>query len=218
MLSTLQALLVAILALLPGALYTWSFEQQVGPWGIGLSDRLYRFVGSSAVLHAVLAPATYELWRRYVQTGVVGEGRALPWWLWLVVGAYVALPLLAGRVIGVATWRREPWVRFIVGRAPAPRAWDHVFSSQGFEAWVRVKLTDGGWVGGAYAKGPGTLASYAAGYVEERDLFLAWTAPVDQTTGEFEADDAGLPQLQPAGVLIRWSEIAYCLIEETDPQ
>jgi hypothetical protein len=66
--ETLQGLVVIILALLPGALYTWAFEQQAGPWGIGLSDRVLRFIGSSALFHAVLAPASYELWRRFIES------------------------------------------------------------------------------------------------------------------------------------------------------
>jgi hypothetical protein len=41
--GTLQALGVFLLALLPGAIYIWSFERVVGRWGIGLSDRVLRF-------------------------------------------------------------------------------------------------------------------------------------------------------------------------------
>ena len=55
MLETFQSLAVLVLALLPGALYVWALERQTGAWGIRLSDRLFRFVGFSAVLHAVLA-------------------------------------------------------------------------------------------------------------------------------------------------------------------
>ncbi len=46
--STLQALLVAFLAILPGALYTWSFEQQAGRYDATAVDRLQRFLGTSA--------------------------------------------------------------------------------------------------------------------------------------------------------------------------
>jgi hypothetical protein len=216
--GTIQALLVLVLASLPGALYTWAFEQQAGPWGVGLADRVLRFVGASAVFHALLAPATYGLWRNYVEPGTVEHGRPLPWWLWLIPIGYVAVPLVAGRLVGLGAANRQPWARFITGRAPAPTAWDHVFSTAGLEAWVRIKLTDGTWIGGAYAQGPASLRSYAAGYPEHRDIYLAWTAVVDATTGEFEPGADGRIQLQPAGALIRAERIDYCLIEEAAPE
>jgi hypothetical protein len=213
--ETLQAIGVLTLALLPGALYTWSFEQQAGPWGAGLSDRVLRFIGASAVFQAVLAPATYELWGHYVKSGTIAAGKALPIWLWLVLLGYVGVPLLAGRIVGVGTLRRKAWASFITGRTPAPTAWDHVFSTGGLEAWVRIKLTDGTWIGGAYTSGPRSLRSYAAGYPEHRDLYLAWTAEVDSKTGEFVPGENGEVQFEPAGALVKAEEIAYCLIEET---
>src|SRR4029079_5530354 len=61
--DTLEAVAALVLALLPGALYVWAYERPVGAWGIGLSDRVLRFVGVSAILHALLAPLTYPpLW------------------------------------------------------------------------------------------------------------------------------------------------------------
>jgi Family of unknown function (DUF6338) len=85
---------------------------------------------------------------------------------------------------------------------------------RGLEAWVRIKLTDGSWVGGAYTER--VPRSYASRYVDRRDLYLAWMAPLDQTTGEFESDPVGEPRLQKAS-LIRWDQIAYCVIEEWPP-
>jgi hypothetical protein len=135
--------------------------------------------------------------------------------IWLVPIAYVAFPLVTGGIIGVGTRKRERWARFFTGPAPAPTAWDHVFSTEGLEAWVRIKLTDGGWVGGAYTER--VVRSYASGYADRRDLYLAWTAPLDPSTGEFEPDPSGQPRLQRAGLLIRWDQIAYCVIDEWPP-
>ena len=129
--DTLQGILVIVLALLPGALYTWAFEQQAGPWSIGLPDRVLRFIGSSAVVHAFLAPATYELWRRFIEPGRVAHGEALPPAVWLVPIVYVVLPTLAGRRVGIATRRRKHWSTLITGATPAPTAWDHIFGSEG---------------------------------------------------------------------------------------
>ena len=44
MLGTLGNAIVALLIALPGAGYTWGFEQAVSGWGAGLADRTLRFV------------------------------------------------------------------------------------------------------------------------------------------------------------------------------
>lgn len=72
--DTLQASVVILVGLLPGALYTWSFERVVGDWGIGLSDRLLRFVGVSSILQVVMAPATLWVWRTFITTGRLRDG------------------------------------------------------------------------------------------------------------------------------------------------
>ena len=97
--ETFQALAVLVLALLPGALYVWAFERQVGAWGIRLSDRVLRFVGFSAFLHAVFAPLTYRLWIAFVRTGRLSDGDA-PVALWLAVLVFVALPTGIGSAAG----------------------------------------------------------------------------------------------------------------------
>jgi len=125
-LSTFQALLVAVFAILPGALYTWAFEREAGAWGVGLGDRLLRFFGASAVFSILTLPLLYEGYRRYVVTGALREGVALPAWLWLSPGALL-LPVVAGWVVGWATRHGKRWVRPLVGRAPAPRGWDQLF-------------------------------------------------------------------------------------------
>lgn len=45
--NSFEAIAVVFIAILPGALYVWGFERIVGNWGIGLSDRLLRFLGAS---------------------------------------------------------------------------------------------------------------------------------------------------------------------------
>jgi hypothetical protein len=78
--TTFQGALAIAIALLPGALYTWAFERIAGRWGIGLSDRLLRFVGASAMLHALVAPLTYWLWSSQWRTQAAGQ--SVSWWLW----------------------------------------------------------------------------------------------------------------------------------------
>jgi hypothetical protein len=113
MLDTVTAFGVSLLAVLPGGLYIWSFERVVGRWGIGLSDRLLRLVATSAVFLSVLAYPAYLLWSEYLhQKSVmdgkpifvnrIAEGESLPWWLYVLPVADVALPFVPG------TSRGEP--------------------------------------------------------------------------------------------------------------
>jgi hypothetical protein len=199
-------LAVLIVALLPGALYVWSFERQVGRWGVGLSDRLLRFVGGSAIFHAAFAPASYWCWSTEWQT--VRAGSATSWWLWPFAVAYVLVPIAGGATVGRATRSSSPWARWFTGPDPAPRAWDHLFQPGSF-GWVRIRLRSGTWLGGAFADSPGGRRSYAAGYPESQDLYLATTISTDPSTGEFEYDECGGFRFLDGGLLIRWDEVEY---------
>lgn len=206
--TSLQAVAALIVALLPGALYFWSYERIAGRWGANLTDRLFRFIGASALFHAVLAPATYWFWTTYWPRIVAGD--SVSWWLWAVVVAYVAVPLLGGTTVGFGTRNRWWWAKFISGPDPAPRAWDHLFQGKR-DGWVRLKLKSGTWVGGAYATSDGDqLQSYTAGYPEDQDLFLSSTSPLDPETGEFLLDTDGHVVVAPlSGLLVRWEEVEY---------
>lgn len=152
-----------MVAMLPGALYVWAFERQAGRYGIGLSDRVLRFVGGSAVFLAVFAGPLYALHVRFTADLLAAE--PLPSWL-------VAFPLAY------------------------------------VDGWIRCRLRSGTWLGGAYADANGRR-SYAAGYPEPQDLYLAASVEVDPTTGEFVLDEAGQPRLGAGGLLIRWEEVEY---------
>src|SRR6266545_4883885 len=217
MVSTFQALAVAVLALIPGALYVWGFERQAGRWGIGLSDRLLRFLGASVLLHALAAPATYSLYRQFVHSGKLGDAAPLPAWTWAVPLAYVAAPAALGTVVGSAIRGGQRWARWLAGPSPAPRAWDHLFARRGLTGWVVLKLKDGTWLAGAFAGSEsGTFASYAAGYPEVPDLYLAEAVEVS-ADGKLVTDADGMPRLRGVGVLIRWDEVAYLEFVEARP-
>lgn len=205
--ESLDGLAVTLIALLPGALYTWGFERLVGKWGVTLSDRLLRFVGGSAVFHAVLAPVSYWLWSRFVLTGRLGEGKPLPLLLWLVPLLYVGMPLGVGSLAAWGHQRGTSWSRVLTGSDPAPRAWDYLFQGHP-DGWVRCRLKSGIWVGGAFASASGR-ASYVAGYPEPADIYLAQAANVDPDTGEFMLDSTGGPALRESGLLLRWEEVEY---------
>jgi hypothetical protein len=167
--DTFQAVAVLVFALLPGALYVWAFERQAGRWGVGLSDRLLRFVGGSALFHAAAAPLTYWLWAD--RWDEIQRGEPVSWWLWPLVLAYVAIPAVGGTVVGRGVRSEKSWTTFFTGPDPAPRAWDHLFGQKA-DGWVRLRMKSGVWIGGAYADANGRR-SYAAGYPEPQDLFLA---------------------------------------------
>lgn len=203
--TTFQAAAVIVVALLPGALYVWAFERQAGRYGIGLSDRVLRFIGGSAVLLAVFAGPLYVLHVNF--TPELIAGRPLPWWLAAFPFAYVGVPLAAGTVLGVGL-RRDWWIaKVLSGPDPAPRAWDYLFQYN-IDGWIRCRLKSGTWLAGAYADANGKR-SYAAGYPEPQDLYLAASVEVDSRTGEFRLDDDGRPQLGPGGLLVRWEEVEY---------
>lgn len=190
MVDTFQGVAVIVLALLPGALSTWGFERETGPWGIGLADRLLRFIGWSAAVQALAAPVTFLLWRRFVRdpegsaTSRLSRGE-LPLWTWAVVVGYVVLPFVAGAVVGRATRRQSDWVRPLVGDHPSPTAWEHVFGRE-FQGTIRIKLKSGTYVAGLFVVLESGEKSYAAAYPHAPlDLWLVQIVEVDADTGEF---------------------------------
>jgi len=219
--ATIEAFGVFVLVVLPGAVYVWSFERIVGRWGIGFADRLFRFAAASAVFLAVFSAPLYFLWLEFIHHRVVEEdgsvrfvnrladGEDIPVWLFVVPIAYVTIPAAAGTAVGHAVAARSRgWrslSRILVGRDPAPRAWDFLFSSRP-SAVMRMRLKDGGaWLGGLFGE-----SSYAAGYPEEpQDLFLERAYVMNQEDGSFVTDDQGRPEELGSGVIVRWDEVLF---------
>lgn len=206
--DTFQALAVVAVALLPGALYTWGFERMVGNWGVSLSDRVLRFVGVSAFFQVLWAPVSVAVWRDLVVTGDAARGD-LPGWTWLAAALYVGLPFSVGSLVGTGTKKRWDWAKLFTGLSPAPRAWDHLFSSEP-DGWIRLRLKDGTWLGGAFTRGEaGELGSYAAGYPDPQDLYLARAVDVDPESGEFLFDGNDRVRMKGSGILIGWEQMEY---------
>ena len=206
MLETFEALAVVAVALLPGALYTWAFERLVGAWGVGFSDRLLRFVGVSAIFHALVLPGTYFVWTNFLR----GELGAVPdvGILWIFALLYVGIPIGAGSLVGWATRSGHSWAKFFTGPEPAPRAWDHLFGSRP-DGWVRLRLKSGTWIGGAFAQSEDGIRPYAAGYPDPQDLYLAPAVLVNPDSGEFLTEGDEEVVTLESGILIRWEEVEY---------
>ena len=210
--DSFEGIAVTILALLPGALFTWSFEREVGNWGAGLADRVYRFVGFSAIFHAVLASPEYLLWKTYLHVpdadgqgfhNVFTDGSDIGWWVALVPVLYVGIPVVLGFLASMSARQNGLLGRILVGRNPAPRAWDDLFW-RGPALVVRMKLKDGEGVGGLFGDD-----SYASCYPEPQDLLLEETYEIldDGTFAEGDKPEDFVPL--GSSMLISWSEVQF---------
>jgi len=210
--DTFEGVAITILAVLPGALFTWSFEREVGNWGAGLADRVYRFVGFSAMFHAALAWPEYLLWKRYLHianaagTGfhdVFTSGGSIDPWAALVPVVYVGLPVFLGFLASRSVRAGGRLGRVLVGRNPAPRAWDDLFW-RGPALVVRLKLMDGEWVGGLFGD-----RSYASGYPEPQDPLLEEAYQIGDDGTFAQGDERQDFVSLGSSILISWSEVQF---------
>lgn len=209
--GTFEALGVLLVATMPGALYVWGYERQVGQWGLTATDRFLRFLGWSALLHLALAPLSYWLWTTFIRTGRLRRDDHIPIYLWGVFAVYLVVPVLAGSLFGQQTRKRTRFGKLVAGPNPAPRAWDNLFGDQD-NGWIRLKLKSGPWIGGLYGRFDEEqegASSYAAGYPYDQDLYVARAIEIDQDSGAFLYSTDGEPEYLPSGILVRWSEVEY---------
>jgi hypothetical protein len=207
MFETAQALAVAVIALVPGAAYTFAFERVAGSFGAGASDRLIRFLTASATFHAVFAGLTYYVYVHLFRSGDLSHGRVDWWVLELAAIGYVGVPTAIGSLVAHGKNRGWQWASALIGASPEPRAWDYLWSRKP-AGFVRMRTKSGVYLGGVFGRRGDGVKSYAAGYPESGDIFLARGVEVDATTGEFLLD-AGQLRLTDGGMLIRWDEIEY---------
>lgn len=215
MISTFQALWVSVIAILPGALYIFSYERVVGSYGMALGDRIIRFLGASAVLHSLLSGCTYWTYSRWVSSGRLANGEIRPLYVEFLSLAYVIIPVAAGSLVGVGRERGWRWAVLLSGSAPEPRAWDYVWRRHKVSV-VRIRMKSGRWLAGVFGTFEDAKQSYASGYPEVGDFYLARMIEVDASSGEFAiGPDGGFlyPSHQP-GLLVKWEEVEY--IEHTE--
>lgn len=65
--STFQALLVTVIAILPGAVYTIARESRGASWAWRKTDAatlIFRFLTASAFFHLLLAPVSYAAYQQ----------------------------------------------------------------------------------------------------------------------------------------------------------
>jgi hypothetical protein len=212
MVSTFQGLAVALIALLPGATYTFAYERQAGSFAITTSDRVVRFLAASAVFQALLAGPTYIAYKHWIATGHLSSGQVSAWWIELVAVGYIIVPAAAGTLIGMGQTRtgwQWAWTRWFATDAPEPTAWDHVWRHMKNRV-VRIRLKSGVWTAGAWGT-VGGRRPYAAGYPEPGDLYLSVVFVVDRMTGEFDRGPGGalVEASRSHGILLRRDEIEF---------
>lgn len=209
--TTAEALVIALIAVLPGAMYLWGFEREDGPWSVGLADRTLRFVGASGLLSPFSLPLVWLGYRELVLREGLRDLSGPAWWVWTLPPGLFVVPAVLGLVVGYAARRGKGWVRPLVGAAPAPRGWDQLFRTPELEGYVRLRLLDGTWLIGVWAgHSPGNTlpGSYAAGFPHPQDLYFVDTCVAD-AEGTAGVDDGGRPVLTGVATLVRWDQVAY---------
>ena len=78
--TSLVALLIVGLFVLPGSVYTWAFERQVSGYGLTLTDRTLRFIAVSISFHVLLGWPEYWLYRAAFSTGTIAAGQFTAAW------------------------------------------------------------------------------------------------------------------------------------------
>ena len=207
--TALPWLIFIWLAILPGLLFVWGFEQQVGRLTTSIGGGLLRSIGYSAVFHLIFMPLTYHLWS--TQWDMIREGNRISLLIWAAMAVYVLIPISMGWLVGSAIretdWnfhKKYGWTHFLIGPSPAPRAWDYLFRQNDLVGWVRLKTKSGLFKAGIFIEG-----SYVAGYPEPQDIYLSYTVEADPESGVLLEDAEGEPILHSGGLLIRWDEVEY---------
>jgi Family of unknown function (DUF6338) len=217
---TFQALLVAILAILPGASLTFAYERQVERFGAAKSpDRLVRLLAASAMFQALYSGPELLLYQKFVVTNRIQQGQLNPILFEFVVLAYLLLPYGFGSLLGYGREKGWRWAVVIMGEGIKPRAWDRLWRRD-TTAIVRLKLKSDVWVAGLWGEWASSTVtnrrSYAAGYPEDGDLYLSVGFEIDAQTGEVvrNSDEQPMPVLGERGLLVRWAEVEYLDFQE----
>jgi hypothetical protein len=205
-LESFQAFFATLLALLPGAVYVFTYERQVGSFGVNFTDRIIRFLSASAVFHAVFAFAEYRAYVDLFRSGKLGRGELSGWQVEMLALTYLLVPALAGFLLGQA-WRSRPkWLAWALGGAQPPRAWDDLFA-RGPEGFIRARLKSGQWIAGYFGTAPDGRKSYAAGFPHDQDLLITRRVDIDPESGDYVTAADGSAQTLDGWLLVRWEEL-----------
>ena len=210
--ETIPALLIALVAVVPGMVATPAFERHVGTYAAEFPERVLRFVGGSALVFPFTAAMVWPFWRRVVHVAVPGVdgtttfvnrlttgGDVSPLWLLLPV-ALVGVPALLGTTAG-RLW--ATWLRRHSDDTPLEdvRAWDWVFLDPAPKILV-AKLRSGRWLAGVF--GGNSYASPRA--ARSKDVYLEVALEVNDE-GTLIRDENGRPVARRSSILFDGDDI-----------
>lgn len=219
--STLQAVGLLILTIVPGAVLTFSYERHAGPLAGHPNERSLRFLIGTAIVFPFTA--TLALWTfarvlhvpvgeppREYRNRLADPSDVSLWWTFVPL-AYVLIPWLLGRLGGSTrlALRRRTVASGTSSLAPGLAAWDVVFLDPGPKL-ISIKLRNGPWVAGIFAAS--SFASAPA--AKEKELLLERQVGVDDS-GQIQRDESGIPLQGSGAVVVHYSDVELMIVERT---
>lgn len=217
--TSVAALWLFALTVLPGLLFVVSFESAFGRSGVDVRDRTLRIVAMSLAFSLPAASLIPLLYMRvlHVRAGaplasphyrnLLLEGSS-PWWLWALAVAYLFVPLAMGFWAG---WmcrrpgrRRQYFSHLVIGGPRIATAWARVFDDRTRRRVIRAKIADGGVIAGVY----GSMSNSSVLNEMSADLFLQDTYELT-LDNEIQIDSDGLPKHRGIGVLLRREDVRW---------
>lgn len=196
--ATLNALLIALVTLLPGSVHTWAFERATGKSDHQAGDRIPHLIAASAIYLVLWSPAI-PIFASIAKSTSAGSAAPVAHYA-IAVALLIVLPLIVGSAAGAATVRRHRtgalgWIgRRIGGPGHASRAWDYLFATKDLIGTIRVILTDNSTIIGTWARsetigaiGEPPPLSYASGFPgTDRDLYISKVLEIRYPDGSIQ--------------------------------
>lgn len=221
MVSTLQAVGLLILAIVPGAVLTFSYERHAGPLTSDSNDRTLRFIVGTAIVFPFTATLAIWTFTHVISVPIgdpaTGHRNRLSepsdisvWWTFVPL-IYITVPWMFGW-LGGSLWvelRRRAVATRTSSFAPNLAAWDVVFLDPGPKL-IAVKLRNGPWIAGIFAE-----ASFAsAPAATQKELMLELRVEVDDL-GQIQRDESGIPIERDGAVVVNYADVELMIVERT---
>ncbi|GIG37556.1 DUF6338 family protein [Cellulomonas pakistanensis] len=175
---------VVLTLVVPGFVYRASWQSVAGPdparpdFGTRVLHAIVATATFAGVYGTVLGPALLAV-ARDPELAVEGARTAAVAFLLLAIG----IPWAAARIC-LALARSRPYRRLVARSLtalrlhpprPAPSAWDYAFRRVR-SGWVRVRFSDGQWLGGCYGD-----HSFVSAYPDPQELYVeeGWVVRAD---------------------------------------
>lgn len=209
-----QSLGLIIALLVPGGLFSWSYERKASSYGRrDIKDRVIRLAAASVLLLTLTAPIAWYAYIEFWQ-GIISGEASYTWewfWRWLASGGYLAGVFLLGPAAAAANQalrdcieppkaekkpcgRIREWIaRYTLGRRPHPTAFEHLATHGPF--LIRAKTKTGQFLAGLYEKSKPEdyqLTSHASSEPQSQDIYLRRTVFIDNNGNFYEDADGNL--------------------------